>query len=96
MRKKAEGQQPEKKASVSKNLRELAVQYEKDQWVLTKLYLDVFQANPAGQRVLADLALRFYDRPGLEAGEQEHIALVRSGQRDVILHILQKCANAQQ
>lgn len=64
--------------------------------VLSKLYLDTFQANPAGQKILADLAMRFYDRPGIEAGEQEHVALVRAGERNVILYIIQKCANAQQ
>lgn len=86
----------ETKSSVSKNLRELSVQYEKDQGVLTKLYLDVFQANPSGQKVLADLAMRFYDRLGIEAGEQQHLALVRSGERNVLLYILQRCANAQE
>lgn len=81
----------ENKLSVSK----LTVQYEKDRAVLAKAYLDVFQANPSGQKVLADLAMRFYDRPGIEAGEQQHVALVRAGERNVLLYIIQKCAEAQ-
>lgn len=84
------------KTSVSKNLNEMTMQYEKDRKVLTKLYLDVFQANPAGQKILADLAMRFYDRPSVLAGEPEHMTFVREGERTVLLYIIQKCAEAQQ
>ena len=86
----------EQKTSVSRNLRELNVQYEKDRALLARAYMDVFQANPSGQKVLADLAMRFYDRPGLAEGEPEHMSLVHTGERNVVLHIIKQCAAAQE
>lgn len=63
--------------------------------VLSKLYADVFQANPAGQKVFEDLQARFYGRPSVIAGEPEHMTFVHEGERIVLLYILQRCADAQ-
>lgn len=74
---------------------EITMQVEKDQKVLDKLYFEIFQFNPAGQKVLADLSMRFYDRPSVVSGEPEHMTFVRAGERNVLLYIIQKCAEAQ-
>lgn len=76
--------------------RQSAIAQEKKVDVLSKLYSDLFQTNPAGQKVFEDLHARFYGRPSVIPGEPEHMTFVREGERNVLLYILQRCADAQQ
>lgn len=58
-------------------------------------YLDHFQINPLGQKILADLSMRFYDRSSLVPGDAIMTG-AKEGERSVVLFIIQQCLRAQQ
>lgn len=62
---------------------------------LAKSYYNIFQGNPDGQKILEDLSKKFYDRSSVTNPVDPHATLVLEGQRQVILFILLKCAEAQ-
>lgn len=59
-----------------------------------KLYSDVFQANPAGQKILEEMSVLFEHRSSHVQGDSHETAF-REGQRSVMLFIYHKCAEAQ-
>jgi len=63
--------------------------------VNSKLYSDVFQANPAGQKILEEMSVLFENRISHVPGDSHETAF-REGQRSVMLYIYKKCANAQE
>lgn len=60
-----------------------------------KLYDDVFQANPAGQKILEEMSIIFEHRLSHVPGDSHETAF-REGQRSVMLFIYRKCADAQE
>lgn len=63
--------------------------------ILRKYYLEIFQGNPAGMKILEDLSIRFENRPSFVAGDS-HATAKNEGQREVILYIYQQIANAKE
>jgi len=60
-----------------------------------ELYFNMFQGHPDGQKILDELAALFYDRTSISNPVDPHATLVLEGQRQVILFILTRCADAQ-
>lgn len=60
---------------------------------IKRLMWDVFQNNPAGQKVLEHLSSRFYDSPIYTKGDP-YDTTYKLGQRDVITYIINSCATA--
>lgn len=54
---------------------------------------EVFQNNPAGQKVLEHLSSRFYDSSVYTKGDV-YDTTYKVGQRDVIAYIINSCAYA--
>lgn len=61
---------------------------------IKKLMWEVFQNNPAGQKVLEHLSSRFYDSPIYTRGDA-YDTTYKIGQRDVIAYIINSLATAQ-
>jgi len=71
------------------------LQHKKGTGVDPKLYSDVFQANPAGQKILEEMSIIFEHRISHVSGDPYETAF-REGQRSVMLFIYKKCAEAQE
>jgi len=63
--------------------------------VPAELYTSLFQNHPDGQRILDELAAKFYDRTSVGNPVDPNATLVMEGQRQVILFIIAKCAEGQ-
>jgi hypothetical protein len=59
------------------------------------IYYNVFQGHPDGQKILDELAAKFYDRTSVSNPVDPNATLVLEGQRQVILFILAKCSEGQ-
>jgi len=60
-----------------------------------KIYFNIFQGHQDGQDILQELSMRFYDRTSISSPVDPNATLVLEGQRQVLLFIMQKCAEGQ-
>jgi hypothetical protein len=58
-------------------------------------YYNIFQSNPDGQKILDELSRLYYDRSSITNPVDANATLVLEGQRQVVLWIIQKCAEGQ-
>jgi hypothetical protein len=63
------------------------------------IYYSVFEGHPDGQRILLDLQSKFYDRTSIvqrtDGSVDEHATLVREGERNVMIYIMQRLSRFQ-
>lgn len=67
-------------------------QREQVQGVDPAIYQRIFQQDPDGMKILAELVARFYDQPGYVPGGSATDAVFADGQRDVLRFIIDKAA----
>lgn len=64
-----------------------------------RVYFDIFQMNPAGMSILEELSMLFNDRPSVvkrnDGSVDANGTLVKEGERNPIIYIINKCAEAQ-
>ena len=63
--------------------------------VPANIYYNIFQGHADGQKILDELAVKFYDRTSISNPVDPNATLVMEGQRQVILFILAKCSEGQ-
>jgi hypothetical protein len=73
----------------------MATSEKKEAGVPAKIYYSMFQGHPDGQKILDELAQKFYDRSSITNPVDPNATLVMEGERRVILFILGKCAEGQ-
>lgn len=80
------------KRSSSKQPKDVTTKKVRPAWqVMPEVYRQLFRSTPAGQAVLSELAILFYDRSSVVAGDP-FATHEREGERNVIRFIIQKCA----
>ncbi len=65
------------------------------QAALARTYHNLFEGHADGQAILTDLSQKFYDRSSVTSPVDPNATLVMEGQRQVVLYIIQQCAEGQ-